>query len=201
MGVSQTPWQAACELHAALRVGGTLPPVGVPSPIARPCDPGEYPVGMFGPPTGLHLNYARFLAMDVVVHNRGPAVLVGTPHFLTGYALGSIAKNHWVHKRAQRMAQPQWHSYPMGYAVVTTHRVWCNVAGEWKWFTYADTADLRLDDHHALVMCFADVPAVRLGGPWAPWIAVAVAHLRYGPDAESYLSWLARFRIPSRTPL
>jgi hypothetical protein len=203
MGASQTPWQAACELHAALRAGHVLPEVPVSPAITRPCDPGEYQVGVFGWPVGLAVDYARFTSQDVVVVNGGPAMVVGTPHFLAGYALGSIVNRHRTRKRAKHMAQPQWHPRPMAHAVVTTRRLWCEISGdEWKYFNYNTAVDLRLDDRHALEMWFGThVPAVRLGGPWAPWIAIAIAHLMYGTAAEDRLPWLSRFRIPSRTPL
>lgn len=208
MGVSQTsrltPWQMACELHATLGAGSPFPAVqGPPAVGSIPLDPGEYIVGVFGPPVRLDLTYARFTSEDVRVVNGGPAVVVGPPHIVAGFALGSLAGRHRAQNRAKRLARPQWRPRPLAHAVVTTHRLWCEIPGDaWKHFTYNTGVDLRLDDNHALEMWFdRHVPAVRLGGPWAPWIAVAVAHLTFGPDAGGYLSWLARFRIPSRTPL
>lgn len=203
MGASQTPWQLACNLHATLSAGGTFPAVPVPPAVAQlPCDPGEYAVGVFGPPTGLDLNYARFVGADVMVGRRSPAVVVGDPNFLVGYALGSIASRHRARRKAHRMAEPQWRLRPMAHAVVTTRRVWCEIPGdEWKNFNYDATTGLRLTDDNALVMyCPDPIPPVQLAGPWAPWIAVAVAHLTFGPTAAR-LPWLAKFRTPAMMAL
>jgi hypothetical protein len=208
MGVSRTlrqsPWQMACELHTALAAGSTFPEAEVPPAVGSiPVDHGEYVVGVFGRPVGRDLDYARFTGEDVRVVSSGPAVVVGPAHVVGAYALGSLVGRRRVRKRAERVASPQWRQRPLAHVVVTTRRLWCQIPGDqWKHFTYDTRVNLRLDDNHALEMWFGqDIPAARLGGPWAPWIAVAVAHLTHGPTAGVHLSWLARFRIPSRTPL
>lgn len=195
MGVSQMPWQAAHKLHSALSTGGTLAPVRSPI-VGLPHEPAEYVIGVFS-----GLDYARFTSADVLVGRAGPAVVFGTPHFLAGYALGSLAMRGRARRKANRLAQPQWRSRPMTRAVATTHRLWCEVPGdEWKHFNYDTVVDVRLEDE-ALVMCFAGhVPAVRVGGPWAPWLAVAAAHLTYGATAAFHLPWLARFAGSVTTP-
>jgi hypothetical protein len=198
MGASRTPWQTACALHAALCAGEPFPSVQVPpaaTHLARECD--EYAIGVFGPAAGLDLNYARFVGESVVVGSHGPAIVVGNANFLTGYALGSMASRMVARRRAQRMAEPQWRLRPMAHAVVTTHRVWCEIPGDkWAHFSYDAATALRLTDDNALVMYYPDpIPPVRLGGSWAPWIAVAVAHLKFGPTADIHLPWLNKFRI------
>lgn len=184
MGVQQTPWQAACMLHSALSAGS--PPAPVRSPLVDlPRTPEEYVVGVFS-----GLSYARFTSADVVVGRAGPTVVFGTPHFLAGYAAGSLAMRGRARRKARRMTQPQWRSRPMLRTVATTHRLWCEIPGdEWKHFNYDTTVDVRLEDD-ALVMSFVDAPAVRIGGAWAPWLAVAAAHLIYGPAASARLPWL-----------
>lgn len=204
MGASQTPWKTACDLHTTLSAGGTFPAVPVPPPVAHlPREHDEYAIGVFGPPTGLDLNYARFVGADVVVASRGPAVLVGDLNFLAGYALGSIAMRQRARHQARRMAEPQWRPWPMAHAVVTTRRIWCEIPGdEWKNFNYDAAIGMRLTDDNALVMYYSDpVPPVRLAGTWAPWIAVAVAHLTFGPTAEFHQKWLTKFRTPARMSL
>lgn len=190
MGAPQTPWQAACTLHSALSAGSPPPPVHSPL-VDLPREPEEYVVGVFS-----GLTYARFTAADVLVGRGGPTVVFGTPHFLAGYAAGSLAMRGRARRKARRMAQPQWRQRSMLRTVVTTHRLWCEIPGdEWKRFNYDTTVDVRLEDN-ALVMSFSDAPAVRIGGAWAPWLAVAAAHLTFGPTAAARLPWLARLAHP-----
>jgi hypothetical protein len=127
-------------------------------------------------------------------------LLVGDLNYLATYAVGSFAMRQRAWRQARRMAEPQWRPWPMAYAVVTTHRIWCEIPGdEWKNFNYDAAIGMRLTDEDALVMYYRDpVPPVRLAGTWAPWIAVAVAHLMFGPTAEFRQQWLAKFRTPAR---
>ena len=73
-----------------------------------------------------------------------------------------------------------------GFVLPLPGRLWCQIPGDqWKHFTYDTRVDLRLDDNHALEMWFGqDIPAVRMGGPWAPWIA---SH--HGPRSRHACHW------------
>jgi hypothetical protein len=188
---AETPWHAACRLHSTLYNGWALDPVPAPFPELGQ-EPGEHVVGVF--PTGpgeQQLGYARWLADDVVVTSGGKLV-VGTPHFLAGYALGSAVSAARTRRKARRLAQPQWHHRPMTCAVVTTRRLWCDLSeGGWQHFAYSHTTDVVLDGDMVVLHFTGSVASLRLDGPWAAWIAVAIAHHRFGGEALRRLPWLA----------
>lgn len=188
---AQTPWQTACRLHSTLFHDQPLDPL--PPFPGLTSEPGEQVIGVFptGPGHG-RLDYARWLADDVLIVASGPSVVVGTPHFLAGHALGSAVMASRTRRAARQLAQPQWRHHPMTRAVVTTRRLWCEVADQgWLHFGYANTADVILDSEMLVLHFTDDVASLRLAGPWAPWIAVAIAHHRFGTDAALRLPWLA----------
>lgn len=185
-----SPWQTACELHTTLFNGIALDPVPPPyDGLAREAD--EQVLGVFHPHGNEPLSYARLLADDVVVMTSRPRVIVGTPHFLAGYGLGSIVSDRRLARKARSLAQPQWRSMPMSCAVVTSRRLWCEIPGDrWWHFGYDHTTSVTLDGD-ALVLGFTeDAAPLRLQGPWAPWIAVAIAHHRFGRQVTFRLPWL-----------
>lgn len=197
MGATETPRQTACTLHTALCDGWGIPAVVPPAPgLLR--EEGEQAVGVFGPAVGLPVGYARFSGADVIVGGGGPNMLFGTPHFLAGYAVGSIVKRGRARKRARRLAQPQWRVRPTTGTVVTTRRLWCETEREWKWFNYDTIVDLQLDGDALVIRFVNDVPSVRLTGAWAPWIAVAIAHLAFGSPAAAQMPWLTRMYTMAR---
>lgn len=188
---AQTPWQTARSLHGMLFHGQALQPLPAPFP-GLTHELGEQVIGVF--PTGpgqRRLDYARWVAEDVVIAASGPTLVVGTPHFLAGHALGSAVAASRTRRKARQLAQPQWRPRPMTCAVVTTRRLWCDVSGQGRrHFGYANTTDVILDNE-TLVLHFTDnVASLRLDGPWAPWIAVAIAHHRFGAEATQMLPWL-----------
>jgi hypothetical protein len=188
---AQTPWQAACQLHATLFNGWALDPLSPPVPGLTP-EVGEHVIGVF--PTGpgqRRLDYARWVAEDILIAAPGPRLVVGTPHFLAGYALGSVVAAGRRRRKARQLAQPQWRHRPMASAVVTTRRLWCDVSGQgWRHFGYAHTTDVILDGEKLVLHFTNNVASLRLDGPWAPWIAVAIAHHRFGTEATFRLPWL-----------
>lgn len=168
----------AVSVHAHLQANGRLLPVEPPAPGLTP-EPGEYAVGVFAHSAGVPMTYARYYAADVVYVSGRPAVVVGTPQFVTGYAIGSVIRQTRGLRRARREAAAQWRACPLLCTVVTTCRIWCSVveaAGpRWLNFNYDTITDLRLD-RDSLTISFAQSEPLRLSGPWAPWCAVVAAH-------------------------
>jgi hypothetical protein len=122
--------------------------------------------------------YFRYCPAEVV-YSTGPAMVIGTPHFLTGYALGSLVNGARLRRRARHLAQPQWRTMHLACTAVTNQRLWCHVNHHWVYFDHDAVTGYDLQGH-ALNLSFTSTVPLKITGPWAPWIAVAVAHLRYG---------------------
>jgi hypothetical protein len=184
-----SPRQAAGVLHADLYAGHSLIPVTPPVAGLLPA-PDEWALGVFTNTRATHLDYARYGGADVVTYATGPAVVFGSPHFLAGYALGTVVQQARLRRKARRLAAPQWRYYPMVRTVVTNHRLWCQVDGEWLRFDFDTITGFELTNT-TLTMSFVQASPLRITGPWALWIGVAVAHLRYGPNVAARLPVLA----------
>jgi hypothetical protein len=174
-----TPIDAARVLHADLCAHRSL--VSVAPPADLPVEPGEWTLGVI--PYTRSLQYYRYCPAEVV-YTTGPAVVVGSPHFLVGYALGSLVNRARLRRKADRLAQPQWRSAPLGCAVVTNQSLWCHVNYRWVYFDHAAITGYDLRDH-ALTLSFTSAVPLKLTGSWAPWIAVAIAHFRYGTNVAA----------------
>ncbi len=72
-----SPVQAARALHVDLSAGRTLVPIAPSVEISL--EPGEWVLGVFA----RGLTYHRYCAAEVV-YRTGPAIVVGSPHFLIG---------------------------------------------------------------------------------------------------------------------
>jgi hypothetical protein len=185
-----SPIEAAGVLHANLCAGRPLVAVAPPVAGLLPA-PGEWALGVLGRSTGVHLDYARHCAADVVTYSTGPAVVFGSPQFLAGYALGTVVQRGRLHRKARRLAEPQWRLYgPLVCTVVTNRRLWCQVAGQWVNFDHDTITGFDLTNT-TLTLSFAEASPLRISGPWALWISVAVAHLRYGPNVAARIPALA----------
>lgn len=92
-----------------------------------------------------------------------------------------------VRRRARRHAAPQWRPCPLHRTVVTTRRLWCEIAEpqerRWLNFNYDTITGLNLDGD-ALNIAFLHSEPLRLAGTWAPWCAAVIAHYRYGNSAK-----------------
>jgi hypothetical protein len=133
------------------------------------------------------MSYARHRATDVTWVHTGPRLVVGSPQFLTGYILGSLVMQSRARRRARRLSAPQWRPHWLSQTVVTTRRLWCEVATsngyEWVNFNY---------DTIALTLTFPQSPPLRLAGAWVPWCAAVIAHFRFGQNAPLAVPVLQR---------
>ncbi len=87
-------------------------------------------------------------------------------------------------RRARRLAAPQWRPYGLSQTVVTTRRLWCEIASsagyEWVNFNYDQIVNLGLT-----------------GGAWMPWCAAVIAHFRFGQNAPLAVPELHRAALTS----
>lgn len=185
-----SPRETAAVLHADMCAGRSLVPVTPPVAGLLPA-PGEWALGVFRRADGALLDYLRHCPADVLTYRTGPAVVFGTPHFLAGYALGTIAQRARLHRKARQLAAPQWRRYgPHTCTVATNYRLWCQVDGQWVNFDHDTITGYDLT-HHTLTLSFTAASPLRLSGPWALCIGVAVAHVRYGPNVAARIPALA----------
>lgn len=178
-----TAWTQAVSTHAHLLGDGRLDPVDAPAPGLVP-ESGEYAVGVI--PGGM--SFARYDIAQVVHGGTGPALVAGSQPFVTGFVLGSLFLRGRRRRRARRAAAAQWRPTPLLRVVVTTRRLWCEVATDtgpkWLHFNYDTIADLRLNGAE-LVLSFLQAEPLRLSGELAAWCAAVIAHYRFGPNAPA----------------
>jgi hypothetical protein len=168
--------ETARTLHADLCAGRLLTPVTPPAALSL--EPDEWAFGVFTPSRRAALTYQRYCDADVVYYTN-PAVVGGSPQFLIGYALGATVQRARLRRKARQLAQPQWRSLPLACTVVTNRRLWCHVDGQWVQFDYDTITGYALRGQ-ALTLSFTRAVPLKITGTWAPWIAVTIAHLRYG---------------------
>ena len=182
-------WSEAVRIHAHLMANGRLNPVLPPTPGLTP-EPGEYAVGVLARSAGVALDYARYDASEVVYSVGGPPVVIGSPQFVTGYALASMMLRARLRRRARRMAAPQWRPAWLLCTVLTTRRLWCELEQPhgscWLHFEYDAITHLTLN-HYTLTLIFQQSDPLQLDGTWAPWCAAVIAHYRYGRTAATML--------------
>jgi hypothetical protein len=176
-------------LHANLCALRPLVPVTPPVAGLLP-ELGEWAMGVFATADGVRLDYARYCGADVVTYHTGPAVVFGSPQFLTGYALGMVVRRARLYRKARRLAAPQWRYFPLACTVVTNRRLWCHVSGQWVNFDHDTITGYDLTDT-TLTLSFQRANPLQLSGQWALCIGAAVAHLRYGPNVAARIPTLA----------
>ncbi|RJQ66161.1 hypothetical protein D5S17_35635 [Pseudonocardiaceae bacterium YIM PH 21723] len=179
-GPSTEAWGHAVKTYDHLLLqGGRLAPVDPPAPGMLP-GRGEHAVGVLAPGW---MTYQRYVAVTPTTYDEGgPGIVVGSQPFVAGYVLASIARGAFHRNRIQRESAPQWHYSQLGHVVLTTHRLWCEVAGEWMNFPYDCAVGLRLDGA-ALTLSYLDAEPLCLAGDLAPWCAAVIAHYRFGANA------------------
>jgi hypothetical protein len=183
---SISPIHAARVLHADLCAHRRLVPVAPPADL--PIQPGDWTLGVIPSNRAGAMYYYRYCPAEVV-YTTGPAVIVGSLQFLAGYALGSLINHTRLRRKARHLAQSQWRSLPLACIAVTNHSLWCHVNQHWIYFDHdaITSYDFR---GQALTLSFTSAVPLQLTGPWAPWIAVAIAHFRYGSQAAARISAL-----------
>lgn len=180
-----SPWSAAVAAHTYLLSHPHLPPIHGPAP-AVDLEWGELVVGVFDTQACAGLGYARWAGTTVIYHTPG-SVVAGSPQFVTGYLLGTLAMRARARRRAHREAVPRWWPIPLLCLVVTTQYFRCLVAephhpARWISIGHTHVTEMALTGD-TLTASFGAGQPLRLAGPWAPWCAAVMARHRYGPDA------------------
>ena len=183
------PIRAARVLHADLCAHRPLIPVAPPADL--PVEPGEWTLGVI--PYTRSLRYFRYSSAEVV-YQTGPAVVVGSPHFLAGYTLGSLINRTRLRRQTRHLAQPQWRAAHLAGTAVTNQRLWCHVNHHWVYFDHTAITGYDLRDH-ALTLSFTSTVPLKITGTWASWIAVAIAHLHYGTNVAARIPALNTYSL------
>lgn len=171
----QQAWWSYQARSVAESLAAGIPLGHIELPCALPMSPGEYPVGWF---TGAELSYHRFIATQVAVLAR-THIAIGRPAFVAGAALGAVARRHLDQRQADRTANPQWRTWQLRNAAVTTHRIWCHVidGGAPRWLNF--DFDVCTAVHAAgwgARWTFTDAAPLALSGLAAPWCAAVAAY-------------------------
>jgi len=139
------------------------------------------------------MSYARYYAGPAAQIAAGGAIVVGSPHFLIGYLLGCLVVRARARRRLRRAITTRWQEASLIRTVVTTRRLWCEIAEangpRWLNFNYDTITGLDLNGNQ-LTMTFLRSEPLSLSGQWAPWCAAVIAHYRYGRSAATVLPTL-----------
>jgi len=183
---AQRAWRAMLQIVEIVGTSGSLPVV----PPAIMLRPGEVQHG------------GQFI-VDCLVHcgadveyAQGYAVSGGLLFTAVGMAIGeaSLARGR---REAYAYARPQWRRAGRMPLFLTNQRLLIMAEGQWKsyWLESLVSMDVRVEAYAVELYCESENP-LRLIGPWAPWIAVAIRALRQPQPWPP--AFLYRY-LPSRT--
>jgi hypothetical protein len=181
--------RAAVEIYSCLARGGRIRAVTLPYGVWARLSfhpRGEETVGYF--PQG-SMRFARYYATQ----DSGPMMVVGSPAFVAGAVLGSVAR------AARRRAR--WHTMPLLNVVITTRRLLCEVIepGHTRWLhiDYSGITGMAIEDDAMELYFDGAAEPLRLAGDDALWCAAVIAHYRYGQAATEVLPMLHAAAIAS----
>ncbi|MEU6129239.1 hypothetical protein ABZ805_08715 [Saccharopolyspora sp. NPDC047091] len=121
----------------------------------------------------------RFRGADVQYTTPG-YFAVGSPAFVLGAMLGNLADRYAARRSAEREAAPQWRFFGPLTCLLTKSSVLFWLDGRWEGDLIAALHDIRPNiTFHFVDVCYGSEP-IRLVGPTAPWLSVALLHLKYG---------------------
>jgi hypothetical protein len=166
-------WASACALYEHLLRGGqlaALPPTGLR------LGQGEV---IFGDAV---LGYARFYGTTVQYQQNSSFWFGSTAFVLAGMA-GDAIGNANARKRAAATAAAQWRDHAQVRMVLTNQRLLCDYQGNLLSFWHNGVLELSADlPHWSFVLRYQEGQPLMLHGPAAPWFAVAVSGLVFGPQ-------------------
>ncbi len=165
-------WDSACRLYGYLHGGGDL--TGLPPGAVR-LNAGEVAYG------DALLGYARFYG-TTATYQQSSTLLLGSATFVAaGLAANAIA-NSSARQRAQAHAAHQWRDHATVRTILTNQRLLCDYRGQWLSFWHTGVVEFQGDVAQWLFVLRYEVgDPIMLHGPAAPWFAVSVARLVYGP--------------------
>jgi hypothetical protein len=176
-------WTSACGLYEHLLRGGqlaALPPTGLRL--------GQNEV-IFGDAV---LGYARFYG-TTAQYRENSSFWFGSPAFVLAGMAGDAIGNASARKRAAAMAAAQWRDQAQVRMVLTNQRLLGDYQGNLLSFWHNGVVELSADlAHWSFLLRFQEGHPLMLHGPAAPWFAVAVAWLVFGPQG---------MQIPALAPM
>ncbi|MFG1952085.1 hypothetical protein [Micromonospora sp. NPDC048830] len=167
-------WSSACRLYEHLARGGQLAAL---------------------PPSGLRLGqdetifsdtvlgYARFYGTAVQYRESSSFWFGSTGFVLAGMATDAIS-NASARSRAQAMAAAQWRDQAQVRMILTNQRLLGDRRGNLLSFWHNGVQEFTADlTQWSFILRYQEGNPLMLHGPAAPWYAVAVAWLVFGPQA------------------
>ena len=168
----QEGWSSACQLYEHLLRGGDLT---VLPPSAVRLQPDELPH------SDAMLGYARFYGMNVS-YDRSSMMLLGSATFVAAGLAANAMANSSAKRKAQAMAAAQWRDHAHVRTMLTNKRLLCDFSGQWLSFWHEGVVEFQCDLTQWLFVLRYEVgDPIMLHGPAAPWFAVSVARIVYGP--------------------
>jgi hypothetical protein len=165
-------WSSACQLYEQLAAGASL--VELP-PSGMRLNVDEIPYA------DTILGYSRFYGMDVTYHQNS-LLLFGPATFVAAGLAVNAMTNASARRRANAMAAAQWRDHAHVRTLLSNRRLLCDYGGQWLSFWHEGVVELRGDvSQWQFVLRYEVGDPLMLHGPAAPWFAVAVAHVVYGP--------------------
>lgn len=183
-------WRTAAHLHADLCAG--ISPDSVPG--AARLDPGEWALRNFF--LNDHLTYSRYVTpAGVRVHRPGRTVF-GSAQWVAVQLGASVIRDTLDRRQARKASQPRWTTPELVQMTVSDRRLHVDVSGHRVLFDYAATSRVEPDlrSWSVTLRLTTRTEPLRLIGPWAPWVAVYLAHRVYGTADASRMPALAPLR-------
>jgi hypothetical protein len=165
-------WASACQLYQHLQGGGDLT---ILPPGAVRLNPDEVPYA------DAVLGYARFYGTSVT-YQRSSMFLLGSATFVAAGMAANAVANSAARNRAMAQAASQWRDHAQVRTILTNKRLLCDFRGQWLSFWHEGVVEFQGDLAQWLfVLRYQVGDPIMLHGPAAPWFAVSVARLVYGP--------------------
>ena len=165
-------WASACRLYARLLGGDEL---AVTPPTALRLNPDEVPHAE------TVIGYARFYG-TAVQYRQSNSFWFGSATFVAAGMAAEAIGNASARRRAEAAAAAQWRDHAIVRCVLTNHRLLCDYSGSWLSFWHNGVVEFLGDlARWSFVLRYEVGEPLMLHGPGAPWLAVAVARIVYGP--------------------
>jgi hypothetical protein len=179
-------WQAAGTLYEWIVAGGGLRA----APTSLLLNPTEVPYA------DLALEYARYYSMTVPYGRQRTLLFGSAPLFAAGLLLDAAA-NSSAKRQAEAAASAQWREIHSTRVVLTDQRILVLVEGTWLEFWHGAMLDIWPDPQHwTWCAAYVGCEPLRLRGPWAPWLCVAVSATVCGRDWVASHAAFAPLRRP-----
>jgi len=168
----QAGWTSACQLYEHLHNGGELTALP-PGAVRLNPDEVAYADAVVG--------YARYYG-TTATYQQSSSLLFGSAAFVAaGMAVEAVA-NSSAKSRALAQAAVQWRDHASVRTILTNQRLLCDFRGQWLSFWHEGIVEFQGDTAQWLFVLRYQVGSpIMIHGPAAPWYAVSVARLVYGP--------------------